>query len=65
MIGGFMTALLVAFAEIWFLFKKLNEMDNLNLTKATHNRELYKSGVGLIESPEIIHIKSNKEKKMD
>ena len=33
MIGGFVVALIVAFAEIYFLFKRLNEMDSLDTTK--------------------------------
>ena len=33
MIGGFVVALIVAFAEIYFLFKRLNEMDSLESAK--------------------------------
>jgi hypothetical protein len=59
MIGGFMMALIVAFAEIWFLFKKLNEMDNLTPT-VRKQRPFKKRLIDASES-----IKSDTDKKKD
>ena len=65
MIGGFTVGLIVAFAEIWFLFKKLNEMDNL--APNTLKKSLAKPGANKIENIDSTRIvaKSNADKKMD
>ncbi len=54
-----MMALIVAFAEIWFLFKKLNEMDNLTPT-VRKQRPFKKRLIDASES-----IKSDTDKKKD
>lgn len=63
MIGGFMLALIVACAEVYFLFKHLNEMDKLEpekiLKKRTKPIKSYRKAEVLAE------IKSSVDKKED
>lgn len=64
MSGGFILAFIVAIAEVYFLFKKLNEMDTLDPTKLDKN----KSNLKAVKKEEILVgqvEKSKSDKKKD
>ena len=64
MAGGFFLAFIVAIAEVYFLFKKLNEMDTLEPAKLDRSKSKLKS----VKKEEILAshvVKSKSDKKKD